>query len=76
MYPVSEHLASVILVDTLEVKAIGIDYHAHLETEADGQGNLAAASLTVAAGTAVPAGTATALVILDVFPLYEPLLSE
>jgi len=41
-----------------------------VETEVDGQGNLAALSLTI------PAGTATALAILDVFPFYEEASSE
>ncbi len=74
-YPVSEHLAAVILVDTQEVKAVGMDYHANLELEADGEGNLAAVSLRIPAGTQIPAGS-TALIILDVFPLYEEALAE
>ena len=72
-YPVAEHMASVILVDTQEVKAVGLDYHKHLELEQDGQGNLAAVSLRIPAGTRVPSGT-KALVILDVFPFYKELL--
>jgi hypothetical protein len=74
-YPVSEHLAAVILVEPEGFKAVGMDYHANLAVEADGQGNLAAVSLRIPADTSVPAGS-TALVILDVFPFYEEPLPE
>ncbi|MEW6439925.1 MAG: PQQ-binding-like beta-propeller repeat protein [bacterium] len=73
-YPVSEHLAAVILVDPLEVEAVGIDYHANLSVQSDPAGNLAGVSLTIPAGTVVPESS-KAVVILDVFPFHETPLS-
>ena len=72
-YPVAEHLAGLVLVDTETLKAVNIDYKANLSSEPDPAGNLAQVSLVIPAGTDVPA-TTRAIVVLDVFPfLQEPL---
>ena len=72
-YPTDEHLASLVLVDTAETEAVNIDYHAYTTIEADTQGNIAAVTLTIPAGTDMP-GQIKGMVILDVFPFYEEVL--
>jgi hypothetical protein len=48
---------------------VPLDYHNNLTATADASGNLATASLTIPAGTALPPNL-EAIVVLDVFPLY------
>ena len=50
-----------------------MDYNANTSIEADGQGNLSRIKLTIPAGTII-AENVKAMVVLDVFPLYEKAL--
>ncbi len=72
-YSADEHLAGLVLIDTAETEAVNIDYHAYTTIEADAQGNIAAVTLTIPAGTDMP-GQMKGMVILDVFPFYEEVL--
>jgi len=69
-YLAAEHVAGIVLVDTATTTAVNLDYHENLTRTSTPDGNLASVSLSLPAGTAVPA-SAKAVVVLDVFPLHE-----
>lgn len=72
-YSLDAHRAGIVLVDDDQTAAVPLDYHNNLSATADASGNLATASLTIPAGTALPPNL-KAIVVLDVFPLHtQPL---
>ncbi len=71
----SGHRASIVLVDAANTEAVYLDYHANLTSFADEQGNLAMTTLRIPAETALPTSL-KAIVILDVFPVYQQMLLE
>ncbi len=74
-YPLSEHRPGILLLDAEKTEAVYLDYHAHLSSESDAEGNLASTTLTLPEKTPLPS-TLEAVVILDVFPLHRQALTE
>jgi hypothetical protein len=74
-YPLAEHRPGILLVDAAQTQVVPLDYHNNLTATTDGAGNLRTVTLTVPRGTKMPA-TLKAIVILDVFPLYQTLISH
>ncbi len=81
VYPLAElgsasgHRPGIVLVDAAQTEAVYLDYHANLSSTTDEQGNLAMTTLRIPAGTTLPTSL-KAIVILDVFPLYQHVLTE
>jgi hypothetical protein len=71
-YRARDHRVGLLLVDA-SGQPLGLDY-ATQSTVTDGRGNVSRVSMTLPAGTAVPA-KARLYVIADVFPLYSRQLS-
>jgi hypothetical protein len=69
-YPAGGHLVSIVLTDADTGAPVGINYTAELKTVQDAHGNIAAAQLTIPAGTSLPAHV-RAYVVADVFPLGQ-----
>ena len=69
-YPARGHLVSIVLTDADTGAPVGINYTADLKTVQDAHGNIAAAQLTIPAGTSLPARV-RAYVVADVFPLGQ-----
>jgi outer membrane protein assembly factor BamB len=69
-YPARAHLSAILLLDREGTDVVTLDYHNNLSQTADAQGNLRRIDLRVPRGTRLPA-TLTAVVLLDVFPVYE-----
>jgi outer membrane protein assembly factor BamB len=72
-YPGDQHLGSIVLIDETTLTPVYFDYFANLSREIDAAGNLATITLTIPAGTQMPA-SAKAIVMVDVFPLHEETL--
>jgi outer membrane protein assembly factor BamB len=67
-YPLAEHLPALLLVDADTGRPVSLDYRLLLKPESDSQGSLASITLTIPAGTKLPAHL-RAYLILDVYPL-------
>jgi outer membrane protein assembly factor BamB len=74
-YPEAEHRPGIVLVDTAKTEAVYLDYHANLSSVSDERGNLAMATLRIPSDTPLPTSL-KAVVILDVFPVYQQMLRE
>jgi hypothetical protein len=72
-YPGDQHLGSIVLTDQATLAPVYFDYHINLSSEVDASGNLSTVTLTIPAGTKLPAST-KAIVMVDVFPLHEETL--
>jgi hypothetical protein len=72
-YPGAQHLGSIVLIDATTLTPVYFDYHTNLSSEVDAAGNLSAITLTIPAGTKMPAST-KAVVMVDVFPVHEGVL--
>ncbi len=72
-YPADQHLGSIVLIDAATLTPVYFDYRTNLTRTADAAGNLATITLTIPAGTTMPAST-KAIVMADVFPLHEETL--
>jgi hypothetical protein len=70
LYPADEHVAGIVLMDTATTTAVNLDYHENLSVTAAPDGSLAGVALSIPAGTPIPPAV-KAVVVLDVFPLYE-----
>jgi outer membrane protein assembly factor BamB len=68
-YPIDQHLGSLVLIDAVTLTPVYFDYHTNLSTTSDAAGNLSTITLTIPAGTKMPAST-EAIVMADAFPLY------
>jgi len=73
-YPLAAHRPGILLVDVDRTEAVTLDYHANLSSQADAGGNLSQVTLNIPAGTALPPAL-KAIVLLDVFPVYEQKLT-
>ena len=71
-YPAADHRIGLLLVDPATGQPLGLDYTAQQSTT-DAHGNVASATLSIPAGTSVPAQV-RAYVIADVFPLLSETL--
>ena len=63
-------ISSTPLVDASTSEAIYMDYHANLSAQADANGNLQTAALTLPKGMKLPQKVRV-YVILDVFPVFK-----
>jgi len=72
-YPAADHRIGLLLTDPQSGQPVGLDYTAETTTT-DARGNIRAVTLSIPAGTSMPAQVQT-YVIADVFPLYSRLLS-
>jgi outer membrane protein assembly factor BamB len=72
-YSADQHLGSIVLIDEATLRPVYFDYHTNLSNAADAAGNLSTITLTIPAGTRLPAST-RAIVMSDVFPLHEQTL--
>jgi hypothetical protein len=72
-YPTNQHLGSLVLIDATTLTPVYFDYHTNLSTASDAAGNLSTITLTIPAGTKLPAST-KAIVMADAFPLHEQTL--
>jgi outer membrane protein assembly factor BamB len=72
-YPGDQHLGAIVLIDEATLTPVYFDYHTSLSSAVDAAGNLATITLTIPAGTKMPAST-KAIVLVDVFPLHEEVL--
>lgn len=70
LYPVSEHRAALLLVDTQSNEAVYMDYLANTSAITDTDGNLKSVTLSIPAGTKLPAEVQI-YVMLDVFPAAQ-----
>jgi hypothetical protein len=75
VYPLAEHRPSIILVDAVNTEAVYLDYHANLSSTSDDRGNLTMTTLRIPGDTALPASL-KAIVVLDVFPVYQQALTD
>jgi hypothetical protein len=73
-YPLAAHRPGILLVDVERTEAVTLDYHANLRSQADAAGNLSQVALNIPADTLLPP-MLKAIVILDVFPFYEKMLT-
>ncbi|HVM72583.1 MAG TPA: PQQ-binding-like beta-propeller repeat protein [Anaerolineales bacterium] len=69
-YPVADHRAGLLLLDSANTAAVFMDYHANTSFQTDANGNLQSVTLTLPKGLALPAHLRV-FVLLDVFPAFE-----
>jgi hypothetical protein len=69
-YPADRHRPGLLLLDNSAMQAVTLDYHANLSTTVDNAGNVAAVTLRIPKGTALP-GDLHVVVMADVFPLHR-----
>ncbi|MGB8647876.1 MAG: PQQ-binding-like beta-propeller repeat protein [Anaerolineae bacterium] len=69
-YPQAAHHPGILLVDRTNLNVAYLDYKTNLSSTADAAGNLSTITLNLPKGTALPQNL-QAIVILDVFPIYE-----
>jgi hypothetical protein len=74
-YAAADHRAGVLLIDPATGQAIYMDYKANLATQADSVGNLQSVTLTLPAKMELPAQV-QAVVLLDVFPVYQETIKQ
>ncbi len=74
-YKVDEHLGAILLIDPQETEVVQLDYHKHLKQTGNESGNLCQIELVLPKGKRLPEET-TAVVILDVFPIYHTKLGD
>ena len=72
-YPASGHVISIVLTDASTGAPVGINYRADTSTATDGHGNISRVTLSIPAGTQMPASV-RAYVVSDVFPLASRVL--
>jgi len=70
VYPLSQRRPGILLVDMDRLKAVPLDYHANLLTQADEDGNLRSVRLLLPRGTRLPSHL-RAYIMLDVFPFHH-----
>lgn len=69
-YPADRHRPGLLLLDNGALQAVTLDYHANLSTTMDDAGNVAAVTLRIPKGTALP-DDLHVVVMADVFPLHR-----
>ena len=72
-YAATDHVAGIVLYDAQTLVAVDANYLQNMTTAVDSNGNIAGVTLTLPRKTDIPQNT-NAIVILDVFPLYEEAL--
>lgn len=68
--PIDGHRAGILLIDAGTGAAVPLDYNPNLRCSHDGAGGINTISLAIPAGTRLPPHL-RAVVMIDVFPLYE-----
>ncbi|MBV9212895.1 MAG: PQQ-like beta-propeller repeat protein [Actinobacteria bacterium] len=72
-YPISRHVASILLTDAATGDVVSLDYKADTTESHDRHGNLVGVHLQIPSGTSLPARV-RAYVVTDVFPLASRVL--
>ena len=75
IYPIGQHIASILLTDTDLGTPVNLDYKANLSSLADTNGDLSAVTLNLPASVKLPKQV-SAYILLDVYPIRQQTIAK